>query len=290
MSQRAKEVVVLSGKGGTGKTTVLASLAALAPRKVVADCDVDAANLHLLLNPDINSTEVFTGGKLVVRDEALCKQHGKCQEVCRFDAITISDISVTACEGCGFCVQVCPERALRLIAAEVGTLYTGETKYGPFVSARLNPAAENSGRLVSLVREHSANLAAERDLPLVLFDGPPGIGCSATSAIVDTDFALLVTEPTLSGLHDLERVLELIRYFDVPAGIVINKADLNLQVADQIDTLRRELGLPLMGRIPYDEIVFDAVSAGVPLAEYTDGPLRTELENLWGKLEEQLEL
>jgi len=282
-------MTVVSGKGGTGKTTCLASFVALAShtqdtQPVIADCDVDASNLYLLLHPDDYESGVFMGAKVAVRDEEACTRCGLCERTCRFDAITVDAIDEMACEGCGACVVACPMEALRLEPIEVGHWYLGETRHGPMAHARLLPAAESSGRLVTLVRQKAENLALERGLGLVLIDGPPGLGCTTTAALADVDLALIVAEPTLSGMHDMARQVDLINHFGLSAAVVINKWDINAANAEQLREYCASRGLPVVGEVPWDPTVTDALSAQVPLVEHNDGPAAQAVRAAWANL------
>jgi len=281
-----KQVTIVSGKGGTGKTTAVAAFAALAQEKVIADCDVDASNLYLLMHPEDYEQGEFIGAKIAVRDEHKCIRCGECERRCRFGAITIEQVDELACEGCGLCALTCPVGALSLEPAVVGTWYVGDSRYGPMAHARLLPAAESSGKLVTLVRQKAENLAYEHDLGLVLIDGPPGLGCTTTAALADVDLAVIVTEPTLSGMHDMERLVELIGHFALPAAVIINKADIN---ADNTAELRRQCAardLPLLGEIPWDPTVTDALAAQMPLVEHNDGPAAQAMGDAWAQTEQ----
>lgn len=283
-----KQLTIVSGKGGTGKTTVTASFAALAPNKVLADCDVDAANLHLLLRPRIQATKQFYGAKVALRDESRCQRSGECERHCRFDAITPTSISETRCEGCGVCVQVCPAGALRLEPALTGDYYLSETPYGPLAHARLASAAESSGGLVTMVRNQAEDLAQEQGYRLIIVDGPPGIGCTVVAAITGVDLVLIVSEPTLSAMHDMERVHELANHFGIPTALFLNKADLNPDNARQLRRYCKEQGIHLVGELPFDERVPQSLVQGVPLVEYTDGLLREQLVAAWGCVQTML--
>jgi MinD superfamily P-loop ATPase len=285
-----KQLVVLSGKGGTGKTTTLASFAALSGSSILADCDVDAANLHLLLSPHVRRQGDFQGAKLVHRDVDKCTRCGACERGCRFDAITTESIAEAHCEGCGLCVLLCPEEALRLEPHTNGTWYESMTRYGPLVHAVLRPGGENSGRLVYEVRNRAERLAQGRGVSSVLLDGPPGIGCTVIASVVDTDLAVMVTEPTLSARHDLERVVELARGFSVPVAVIVNKADIN---PAQVTQLREYCGreeLPLLAELPYDADVMAANAEQTPLVLYSQGPAATGLREAWQKARELLGL
>ncbi len=284
-----KQVTVVSGKGGTGKTTVLASFAALAENKVIADCDVDASNLYLLLHPEQHETGGFPGAKVAIRDEELCKRHGACEEACRFDAITVDEVDELACEGCGLCTLVCPEGALKLEPIVVGNWYIGDTRYGPMAWARLLPAAESSGRLVTLVRQKAENLAYETELGLILIDGPPGLGCTTTAALADVDMAVVVTEPTLSGIHDMERQVELIEYFGLACAVIINKHDINPENSRRLRQYCEARNMPLLGEIPFDTTVTDALTAQQPVVERNGGPAAGAIRQIWTRTCELIE-
>lgn len=276
-----KEAVVLSGKGGTGKTTIVASFAALAKNKVMVDCDVDAADLHLLLKPQVKEAREFWSGQKADISLEKCSQCGLCQEVCRFKAIEDFKVDPIACEGCAFCSYVCPEHAITMRENLSGQWFISETRYGPLVHASLGIAQENSGRLVTVVR-HNARLIAERvGLDYIISDGPPGIGCPVISSLSGVDLALLVTEPTLSGMHDLQRVVGVCRYFRVPALVCINKYDLNEENDRDIETWCAGKGIPVVSRIPFDEVVTKALIAGLPVVEYSANSVASEMERLW---------
>lgn len=277
-----KQITVVSGKGGTGKTSVVAAFAALGPSKILADTDVDAANLHLMVHPTVLRKEQFYGAQIAVRDEALCTKRGECERHCRFEAITVEAVNPFACEGCGFCVLVCPEKALHMEPALTGDLFYSDTRYGPMAHAKLVPGAESSGRLVTMVRQAAEDLALQNAANLVLIDGPPGIGCTATAALADVDLALIVTEPTPSGIHDMRRVLGTAQHFGIPTALIVNKADLNLQQADEAESVARDMGTTIIGRLPYDETVTRAVAAATPIVEFApDGPVSQALRECW---------
>jgi len=284
-----KELVVISGKGGTGKTTILASFAALAGRSVLADCDVDAPDLYLLLHPEISEQEEFRAGKLAVIDADRCTRCGRCLEVCRFEAIT-PDLNVETlnCEGCGACRVVCPAEAAELVERTAGDWFQGQAKYGPMVYARLRPAEENSGKLVALVRKE-ARAQAERDgIGLLLTDGPPGIGCPVIATLGNADMALIVTEPTPAGVHDLERALALCRHFRVPAIVCVNKFDLNPGLEAKIHEFCAEFQIAVTQSIPFDESVTKAIQQGVPLVEFGHGPASRAVAGVWREVQRRL--
>ncbi len=281
-----KQVTIVSGKGGTGKTTTVASFAALGSNKVIADCDVDASNLYLLMHPQDTEQGEFVGAKIAVRDWDKCTGCGMCERHCRFNAITVDDFDELACEGCGMCVVACPTDALRLEPVVVGTWYTGVSAYGPMAHARLLPAGESSGRLVTLVRQKAENLAYENELPLIVIDGPPGLGCTTTAALTETDLAVVVTEPSLSGIHDMERQIELINHFDLNAAVIINKHDINMENTEHLRAWCAREGLPILGEIPWDPQVTDALSAKQPLVEHNDGPASQAMRAAWERTAE----
>jgi MinD superfamily P-loop ATPase len=283
-----KEVVVLSGKGGTGKTSVVGSLAALSRGKVLADCDVDAADLHLLLKPRVKKETEFWSGQVACIDEERCTQCGLCQELCRFDAIKDLKVDPVSCEGCSFCFHICPAEAITMEENLSGYWFISDTRYGPLVHARLGIAQENSGKLVAQVRQQAKQIAEERNLDYIISDGPPGIGCPVISSLSGASLALLVTEPTLSGIHDLERVLGVCRHFGIMAVVCINKYDLNEENTHQIESYCLSQEIRVAARIPFDNAVTEAMVRGVPVVEYSDGKVSREIEKLWGGISQIL--
>ena len=276
-----KEIVVLSGKGGTGKTSIVGSFAALAKNKVLADCDVDAADLHLILNPEVRENHEFWSGQVAHIDKNNCTECGLCVDLCRFNAIRDFTVDSVSCEGCGFCSQICPAEAITMKENLSGHWFISDTKYGPLVHARLGIAQENSGKLVALVRQQARQLAEKNGFNWLISDGPPGIGCPVISSLTGASLALLVTEPTLSGIHDLERVLEVCRHFGVPALVCINKYDLNEENTRKIENYCLEQGVELAANIPYDNAVTEAIVRGIPVIEYGRGKCVQEIESLW---------
>jgi MinD superfamily P-loop ATPase len=276
-----KELVVLSGKGGTGKTTIVGSFAALAANKVLVDCDVDAADLHLLLQPTVANTEEFWSGQTAFIDRNLCTECGLCADVCRYHAIDNFTVDPVACEGCRFCFNVCPDNAISMRENLAGQWFISDTKYGPLVHARLGIAQENSGKLVAVVRQNAMELAKERDLDLLISDGPPGIGCPVISSLTGADLALLITEPTLSGIHDLDRVIGVCQHFGVPAAVCINKYDINEDNTRQIEVSCRNMGVPVVSKLGYDEMVTRALIHGMPVVEYCKNGIARDIEALW---------
>jgi MinD superfamily P-loop ATPase len=280
-----RKMTILSGKGGTGKTTITASLAALSSDAVFADCDVDASNLHLLLKPEVMETIEFKGLNLAVIDPERCIQCGLCEEKCRFDAIHDFTVDGIHCEGCKVCVQICPVQAIDFVERVCGHAYISETEYGPMSHARLIPGMENSGKLVTLVRQNAKKLAEEGGHELVLVDGPPGIGCPVIASLADIDHGLVVVEPTLSGIHDLKRALELLDHFEVEPLICVNKHDLNDENTDAIEGFCNEEGIALIGRVPFDPEVTKAMVAGYPVVEYEpNSPASKAIKSMWKRL------
>jgi MinD superfamily P-loop ATPase len=279
-----KEVVVLSGKGGTGKTSIVGSFAALAKNKVLVDCDVDAADLHLILQPVIKQTNEFWSGQTAYIDEDKCKKCGLCVGYCRFNAIKGFIVDPISCEGCGFCSHLCPVEAITMKENLAGNWFISETKYGPLVYAQLGVAQENSGKLVAIVRQRARELAEKHRAEYIISDGPPGIGCPVISSLSGANLALLVTEPTLSGIHDLERVLSVCRHFGVLALVCINKYDINEENSRKIESQCLSQGIEIAGRIPFDNTVTEAMVAGVPVVEYSDGRVTQEIERMWRTL------
>lgn len=279
-----KEVVILSGKGGTGKTTIVGSLAVLAEKKVLADCDVDAADLHLLLSPLERQKNEFWSGQVAHIDEGKCTQCGQCQEICRFNAIEDFRVNPVSCEGCGFCFHICPEQAITMKENMSGYWFISDTRYGPLVHARLGIAQENSGKLVAVVRQQAKRTAESEGKDLIISDGPPGIGCPVISSLSGASMALLVTEPTLSGMHDLDRVLGVCIHFGVPAMVCINKYDLNEENTRQIENQCRSRGVEIAGRIPFDNVVTESIVQRVPVVEHSNGKVTREIEKMWRTL------
>ena len=283
-----KEIVILSGKGGTGKTSIVGSLAALAKGKVLADCDVDAADLHLLLSPSERQKSEFWSGQVAYVDEAKCTECGLCQELCRFNAIKDFRIDPVSCEGCGFCSHICPVEAVTMKENMSGYWFVSDTRYGPLVHARLGIAQENSGKLVAVVRQQAKQIAENEGKELIISDGPPGIGCPVISSLSGTTLALLVTEPTLSGMHDLERVLGVCHHFGVLALVCINKYDLNEENTRHIESNCLSQGIEIAGMIPFDNVVTESIVQGVPVVEYSNGKVTKEIERMWHTLSAML--
>ncbi len=288
-----RELVILSGKGGTGKTSVAASFAALAQNAVIADADVDAADLHLVLAPTVEERHDFRSGHEAVIRQADCLKCGACLAHCRFEAVRMDGkeageatftIDPVACEGCGVCVEMCPAEAIDFPERSCGEWYVSQTRFGPLVHARLRPAGENSGKLVTQVRTAARQLAERDARKLIVVDGPPGIGCPVIASVTGASAVLAVTEPTVSGAHDLSRLLKLTKHFGVPAFICVNKWDINPTMTEQIEQQAAADGATVAGRIPYDRAVTAAQVNGQPVVTYSTGPAAQHIEKLWEHL------
>ncbi|MDI6827878.1 MAG: ATP-binding protein [Armatimonadota bacterium] len=294
-----KELVVISGKGGTGKTSVVASFAALAKNKVLADCDVDAADLHLILSPKILRREEFSGGKTAVVTADQCIGCGKCASVCRFDAISFDGpanevvgktyhIDPIACEGCGVCAYVCPVNAISLVPSVNGEWFVSETRHGPMIHAKLGIAQENSGKLVTIIRREAKKIAEENGFDLVIIDGSPGIGCPVIASITGASLALIVTEPTLSALHDLDRVANLVRHFGIPTVACVNKSDVNPDVTIKIREHCLARNIDMLGEIRYDTAVILAQIKERSVVEYDNSIAAQDITSLWNAVNSKL--
>jgi len=284
-----KILTVISGKGGTGKTTLTGSFGVLAENKVMADCDVDAADLHLLLHPEIKHEEVFQGGKIAEVDPKICIQCGKCLEVCRFEAVNFDEIEnkysidAISCEGCNVCAYVCPVDAIKLSAKAGGKWFISDTKYGPMVHAQLGIAQGNSGRLVTIVRQNAERIAIEKNLDYVIIDGAAGTGCPVVASITDADLVMAVAEPTLSGMHALERIIALALHFGIEPVVCINKYNLNLINTNEIERYCRESGIEIVGKIPFDRTITKALVNSQTVVEYSDNGISNLIINIWRK-------
>ncbi len=286
------EILVLSGKGGTGKTTLTASLAHLAMENgqdpIICDLDVDAPDLHLLLAPRPYATHEFHSGNEAIVLPEVCTGCGECVEACRFDAIEMKDglavVNPFHCEGCKVCVTLCPAQAVDFPVRYCGDWYQSHCRLGNMVHAQLFPGQENSGRLVALLRQEARTMAQEQGKDLIISDGPPGIGCPVISSLSGTDMAAIITEPTQSGLHDLARVVELCRHFRVPATVVLNKYDLNLDMSNEVESYCLKENLPIAGRLPHSPKVVEAMLLGLSLSEHDPQGLGTALRNIWANV------
>jgi len=282
-----KQIVVISGKGGTGKTVLTASFAALAKNACFADCDVDAADLHLLLRPEVKENHEFKSGQTAKIDRKLCKECGRCIDVCRFNAVSEDFIvDSVSCEGCTVCSHVCPVGAITMEEDVSGEWFISETKYGPLVHAKLGIAAENSGKLVTLVRQNAKRIAEEQNKDCVIVDGPPGIGCPVIASLANVDLALVVTEPTLSGIHDMERITDVTKHFSICAKVVINKYDINLKNTKEIRKICQERKIEVLAELPFSADVNKALVKNMPVIEYCDSQITKEIIKLWEKIKD----
>ncbi len=290
VQNQIKQLAIVSGKGGTGKTTIAAAFAALASNKVMVDCDVDAADLHLLLRPRVLKQEKYYGGRSPRADLDKCTQCGLCTEICRFHAIENGVVDYVSCEGCGFCSHVCPEDAIAMEEAFSGDWFVSDTPYGPFVHARLGIGEENSGKLVTVVRKKAVEIAKEGALELILIDGPPGIGCPVTASLTGVNLVLAITEPTLTGIHDLERILKLSEHFKIPSVVCINKSDINLENTHHITSHCEKNGSRIIGRIPYEPKVVEALVNRKTVMDYPCDRVGTIIQQIWREIEIILDL
>ncbi|CAD6494371.1 MAG: Iron-sulfur cluster carrier protein [Candidatus Argoarchaeum ethanivorans] len=283
-----KQITIISGKGGTGKTTLVASFAALAKNVVIADCDVDAPDLHLLLHPEIIRKEEFRGLKVAAMDKTKCIECGKCEEACRFKAISDTGsgyaVNPARCEGCGVCVFVCDQDAITLTERVSGHAFISKTKYGTMAHAQLNVAEETSGKLVTVVRNNAQRVAEDEESELILIDGSPGIGCPVIASLTGVDLALVVTEPTMSGLHDLKRIMDVTRHFGIATVVCINKCDINEENSRKITEFCQEHEVAIVRNIPYDPVVTDAMVAGMPVVEFSDCAVSDAIKEIWGSI------
>jgi MinD superfamily P-loop ATPase len=290
-----KEIVVISGKGGTGKTSIVASFAALAKNVVLADCDVDAADLHLILQPDVKQSCDFSGGRRASIVAEKCTGCGKCEEVCNFNAVNKNAADKTytidpiACEGCKVCVEFCPVDAIEFKDAVNGRWFISDTRFGPMVHAKLGIAEENSGKLVSLIRKEAKRIAAEQDKNLIIVDGSPGIGCPVIASITSADLVLVVTEPTISAQHDLDRVVELTGHFGIPTAVCINKYNINPEITEAIGKRAGEKNMRVTGKIAYDVAVTKAQIAAKTIIEYSSDGLKDQIVSLWDSVLKMLD-
>lgn len=286
-----KQIAIVSGKGGTGKTTLTASFAALAGEVVIADCDVDAATLHLILNPKVVSKQEFKGQKLASIDKAKCVECRLCEETCRYDAIRNLEIDPVLCEGCGVCAYICPRSAISLSERISGEAYVSETRFGPMSHAKLGAAEANSGKLVALVRQNARQLAERENLSLILIDGPPGIGCPVIASLTGIDLVVVVTEPTLSGLYDLGRILGVARHFGVIPRVIINMHDINSENAEKIIESCKRNYAEVIAKVPFDLTVTEAMVAGKPVIEYSPSCMASkEIRRAWEEIQSILNI
>lgn len=278
-----KELVVISGKGGTGKTSIVSSFAVLASNKVMADCDVDAANLYLLLSPRTKERHEFYGLPKARIDREKCNDCGLCEEYCRFGAIKDNTVYPYGCEGCAVCSHICPAGAIEMVDNVAGEWFRSDTRYGPLVHAKLGVAQENSGKLVTVVRKQAENTAMELGCDLIITDGPPGIGCPVIACLGGATMSLIITEPSLSGIHDMERTLDLVAFFGVPAMVCVNKWDIDQENTEHIKEICRQRKVPFAGQISYDSTVMLASARGKPVIEMPTAVV-DEIVDLWEKV------
>lgn len=286
-----KELVIVSGKGGTGKTSISAALAFLSPQKVMVDCDVDAANFHLISGAVIKKTYEFKAGFEPHIDEQICTRCGKCTNLCRFGAITAGVISTPLnCEGCGVCAFNCPEHVITMQEKEAGQWFVSDTRFGQLIHAELGLSIENSGKLVSKVRQEAKKIATNNHLPLIITDGPPGIGCPAIAALSGASLALAVVEPSLSSKHDLERLVELVYHFNLPIMVCINKSTLHQENTKELIGWCNSKAIPIAGQLPYSDAFRIAVQSGKTVMEIGDEEIKEQMEKLWHNLAQRLDI
>ena len=284
-----KQLTVISGKGGTGKTSITAALASLAKNAVFADCDVDAADLHLILKPNVKKTMGFHGLKIASINKEKCTECKKCYDHCKFNAID-EDVNIIkeSCEGCGVCEYVCPVGAVQMVDRDSGFSYISETRFGPMAHAMLKTAEEASGKLVTVVRYNAKTLAEDKKKDLIIIDGPPGIGCPVISSISGVDLVLIVTEPTLSAIHDLERILGVAYHFKIPAVVCINKYDINLNNTKKIERYCKNKNIDIVGKLPYDNIVTEAMIYEKTMVEYSKDNFSNMIIDMWDNIKGRL--
>ena len=285
------EIVILSGKGGTGKTSVTAAFAFLSEQAVFSDCDVDAADLHLLLTPEIHRRECFPSGMKAFVDSERCTLCRRCMELCRFHAILVGNNAAVVdeyrCEGCGLCSVACPEKAIIVEQHENNTIYHASCRFGPMVYGTLGISEENSGRLVTRIREYAKETALDTKSDYIITDGPPGIGCPVIATVTGASLVVAVTEPTLPGWHDLQRLLSVVGSFHIPVRVIINKWDLNEEMSRRIERELKDRGTEVIGKLPYDEAMIFALTAGETINEFEpEGTQALQLASIWERVKE----
>jgi MinD superfamily P-loop ATPase len=285
-----KELVIISGKGGTGKTSMIAAFSSLAENKVLCDADVDAADLHLIVDPKVQERHDFESGHTAIINQEKCIECGLCQELCRWNAISAHfQVDSIECEGCGVCVYFCPEKAIDFPDNTCGEWYISDTRFGPLVHARLGIAEENSGKLVTLVRQEAKKLGEKKELDLILTDGPPGIGCPVIASMGGANAVLIITEPSVSGRHDMERVAELAAHFKIPGMICVNKYDLNIHETRLVEDRAKKMNLEVLGRIPFDPVFTKAMVQGQTIFEYNAKSATGKVvQDIWEKVTDEL--
>ncbi len=285
-----KEITILSGKGGAGKTSVAAAIASLAKNTVFCDNDVDAADLHLIFNPEIKETYDFDSGTVAVINPEICTNCGLCEEHCHFDAIHSNsseqlEVNPLQCEGCRLCERICPENAIESIHNLNNQWFVSDTRFGTLVHAKMGPGEENSGKLVTQVRQKAREIATKTNAEFIINDGPPGIGCSAIASVTGADAVLLVIEPTLSGLHDAQRLVELVNTFNIPLLAVINKFDINKEITRKVEDYLIKNNIPLIGNLPFDTKMVESMVHGKTIVEYVpEENISKEFYSIWDKI------
>ena len=286
----ARELTIISGKGGCGKTTITASFTALAKDPAIADSDVDASDMHMLLQPQVRKTETFNGLDVAQKDDDICINCGKCYDNCRYGAFDPDNtLHPDKCEGCAVCEMVCPVGAIQMVKRNAGESYISDTRFGPMAHAKLHAGEEATGKLVALVRQKAKELAAETGRDLVIIDGPPGTGCTVIAALTGVDLVLVVIEPSLSGIHDAKRVIDVARHFKIPSLVCINKYDVNEENTQHILDFCEAEGIEVVGKIAYDDTATRAMMAGKTVVEFSDGELSQSIKDIWQKVEASLE-
>ncbi|MCF7803148.1 MAG: ATP-binding protein [Candidatus Marinimicrobia bacterium] len=277
-----KKIAIISGKGGTGKTFLTGALTAIPKHQVIIDCDVDASNLYLMLEPSDGEGREFYGGKVAEIDSDLCIECGICRDKCRYDAILPGyTVDPYLCEGCSLCMHLCPVDAVEMVKEKAGYAYQAETSFGPFSYAEMTPGSENSGKLVAELKRTAKKTGEETGADFMLLDGPPGTGCPLISTVAGCHAAIIVTEPTQSGMHDLGRVYDVLKKFRTAVGVVINKYDLSLEESKDIEALCEHLDIPVIGKIPYSTVIAEKISRGDCTSMEFNGVLREEIERIW---------